>query len=105
MMAMGEDLGGANLDAVFTYLTDICAHSNKNLRPAALPRVMGPSPLAPAAWPTKALLMDEPRGEAEDFCRLDITPTTGVEFVWLIPIHASEYRLILDEGIDAFDAL
>lgn len=104
-MTLDERLGGASRDEVFDYVADLCAHSIVNLPRAQPPRVLGPSALAPPEWTTKALLIDEPRGETEEFHRIAIGEIHEVECLWLVPLHEREYRFILEKGIDAFDEL
>lgn len=104
-MTLPDDLGGCEIDEVTNYLADIGAHSVKNLGKSELPRIMGESKLAPLKWATKAILIDEPRGESEDFFEISIAKLLDVQFSWIIPIHETEYKFILDNGIDAFDEL
>ena len=63
----------------------------------------GASPLAPEKWTAKAILIDELRGESEALERIAVGSET-VELQWVVPISQKEAALILDQGIDAFDA-
>lgn len=105
LMVLPADMGGASLDEVFDYFADIAVHIVKNLTRSCLPRVLGPSALAPAKWGMKALLIDEATGESDDFDTVSIGGKFDVEVQWLIPVHEAEYKFILEEGIDAFDEL
>lgn len=60
------------------------------------------SDAAPEGWPN-AILFDDPRGEPNELNHFYI----GMQHVtlsWAVPIFASEYELIKDQGIEAFDA-
>lgn len=103
MMALEEGLGGESVDRVCAYLCDLIAHSIENTDGAEPPRVMGASPLAPEKWTAKAILIDELRGESEALERIAVGSET-VELQWVVPISQKEAALILDQGIDAFDA-
>ncbi len=104
-MTLPSDLGGGEMDDVINYLADLSAHSVKNFKKSELPIVMGESKLAPCKWRTKAILIDEPRGENEDFFQISINKFIEVQFYWVIPIHETECKFILKNGIDAFDKL
>jgi len=104
-MTLPEDFGGSTMDEVINYFVDFCVHSLENLNHAELPRVMGESKLAPAKWNTRAMLVDEPRGESEEFDQVQINDSLSVEFQWVIPIYQNEYKFILEHGIEEFDEL
>ena len=104
-MALPSGLGGASVDEILEYITDLSTHLVVKMNRSLPPRVLGPSKLAPVAWGPKALLIDEARGESDDFQNVKVNDTLEVEILWMIPIHENEYRFILKEGIDAFDEL
>lgn len=105
-MVLPDDLGGADLEEVFTYFASMAVHIVKNVRRSChLPRLLGPSPLAPAQWTTKALLIDEATGECEDFGTAQIGDKFEIEIEWLIPLTEAEYKFIIEKGINPFDDL
>lgn len=103
-MTLPQDLGGSTFQSVAEFLMDIFAYSinkNINLYPEqTIPEThLMPQPLKP-----KAVLFDEPRGEPENICEFQIG-IHNVKLLWVVPIYEEERRLILKEGINAFDEL
>lgn len=103
MLALKPDLGQENIDRIFTYFCDLIAHNIENIKSSGVPRVMTESTLAPENWTTKALLIDELRGESEDLEEIKIGEEV-ISVLWVVPITPKEAYIILQEGIDAFDA-
>ncbi|WP_231392101.1 MULTISPECIES: suppressor of fused domain protein [unclassified Paenibacillus] len=102
MLALKPDLGQESLDRIFSYFCDLIAHNIENIKSSEAPRVMTESALAPENWTTKALLIDELRGESEDLEEIKIGEEI-ISVLWVVPITHKEARIILQEGIDAFD--
>jgi len=63
---------------------------------------MSESALAPERWTTKAILIDELRGESEELEEI-IIGSEKVSLLWVVPINENEEKIILNKGIDAFD--
>jgi len=103
MLAVTPELGGASVDRIFTYICDLVAHHIAVSTDSEIPRVMGESALAPSGWTTRALLLDELRGESEALEELRVGSEI-VQILWAVPITAEEASLILLEGVEAFDA-
>jgi hypothetical protein len=103
MLALQPDLGQESIDRIFSYFCDLLAHNIEHVKSSDTPRVMTESALAPENWTAKALLIDELRGESEDLEEIQIGEEI-ISVLWVIPITDKEARLILEEGIDAFDA-
>ena len=103
MLALKPDLGQENIDRIFSYFCDLIAHNIENIKSSEVPRVMSESTLAPENWTTKALLIDELRGESEDLEEIKIGEEI-INVLWVVPITPKESLIILQEGIDAFDA-
>ncbi|RAV16731.1 suppressor of fused domain protein [Paenibacillus contaminans] len=103
MLALTPDLGQESIDRIFSYFCDLIAHNIENIKSSEVPRVMTESALAPENWTTKALLIDELRGESEGLEEMKIGEEV-ISVLWVIPITHKEARIILQEGIDAFDA-
>ncbi|MEF3311357.1 suppressor of fused domain protein [Paenibacillus sp. GYB004] len=103
MLALTPDMGQESVDRIFSYFCDLLAHTIENVKSSEVPRVMTESALAPENWTAKALLIDELRGESEDLEEIQIGEEI-ISVLWVIPITDKEARLILEEGIDAFDA-
>ena len=99
------DYGGASLEQVFNYILDISAHTISEIEDPTPPRVMPPSNLAPDKWGANAMLFDELRGENEGFHSILFGDVFKTQFIWGIPIFKSEYEMILENGIEFFDAL
>jgi hypothetical protein len=55
----------------------------------------------PAEWSIRAMLVDEPTGEPEELADTHVGPQ-HVQLWWLVPIHGAEYKLINEQGLDAF---
>ncbi|TVX93302.1 suppressor of fused domain protein [Paenibacillus agilis] len=102
MLALKPDLGQESIDRIFSYFCDLIAHNIENITSSEVPRVMTESTLAPENWTTKALLIDELRGESEDLEEIKIGEEI-ISVLWIVPITHTEARIILQEGIDAFD--
>jgi len=102
MLALTADLGQESIDRIFSYFCDLIAHNIENIKSSEIPRVMTESALSPENWTAKALLIDELRGESEDFEEIKIGEEI-ISVLWVIPITHKEVRIILQEGIDAFD--
>jgi len=103
MLALTPDLGQESIDRIFSYFCDLIAHNIENIKSSEVPRVMTESALAPENWTTRALLVDELRGESEELEEIKIGQEI-ISVLWVIPITHKEARIILQEGIDAFDA-
>ena len=102
MMALEEGLGGKAWTGVrISVRPDRPQHREHGRRRTAARD--GASPLAPEKWTAKAILIDELRGESEALERIAVGSET-VELQWVVPISQKEAALILDQGIDAFDA-
>lgn len=97
------DLGKASLESVCDYLLDIAVHTVTEISDITPPRVMPPSGLAPNEWRTKAVLFDELRGEDENFSSVLCEELFKTEFIWVVPIHESEFLSIVNNGIEEFD--
>jgi len=102
MLALESGLGNESIDRVFTYFCDIIAHNIENIESSEPPRVMSESALAPERWTTKAILIDELRGESEELEEI-IIGSEKVSLLWVVPINENEEKIILNKGIDAFD--
>ncbi len=102
MLALECELGGESIERVCGYVADLLVHHIRNAPNTVLPRLMPPSALAPGKWTTTALLLDEPRGEAEELEYFNIGDQQ-VALVWVLPITPSEAAMIADEGVESFD--
>jgi hypothetical protein len=102
MMALVDDLGGESVDVIFSYISDLIAHHIEVVNDDLIPRVMEESQLAPSGWSTKALLLDELRGESEELEEIAVGSEV-VRVLWAVPVTAQEAALILQEGVEAFD--
>lgn len=102
MLSLPSDNGGASSRQVVNFLLDLAAYALRadvRLREGF---VVGETPLAPTQWPTRYLLIDEPRGEPESLTEIPVG-TDQVKLWWVVPIYASEYELIRSQGLGAFD--
>jgi hypothetical protein len=103
MMALHQDLGGASVDRIFTYLCDLMAHHIETAADSQIPRVMEESGLAPAGWSATGFLLDELRGESEELEEIQVGGEV-VQIIWAVPVTVQEASLILREGMEAFDS-
>jgi hypothetical protein len=104
MLALPPDLGGATDDEVFNFMLDVSAYVVDELDMTQPPMITPETLLAPKKWRTRALLFDQARSEPEELSELAVGPDT-VEVLWVIPIYNSEYELIKNSGVEAFDVL
>ncbi|MFD1884934.1 suppressor of fused domain protein [Paenibacillus wenxiniae] len=102
MMALTSDLGDEPVERIFAYICDLLAHHIEVAPHSRIPRVMGESELAPDNWSTRALLLDELRGESEELEAIRIGDEI-VQVIWAVPITGQEAGLILQDGVEAFD--
>ena len=103
-MILPPDLRGASDQEVVSFMLDIAIHCYRKDVRCDVGSTIPETPLMPANWKPKALLLDEPRGEPEELAQIPIGDQR-VELLWLVPIYADEYELIKTKGIDAFDLL
>lgn len=102
MLALENKLGDESIDRIFSYFCDLITHNIEHIDSSVPPRVMSESHLAPEKWKTKAILIDELRGESEHLETLKIG-NEEVSVLWVVPISKQESKMILEKGIDAFD--
>lgn len=102
MLALENKLGDESIDRVFSYFCDLITHNIEHINSSAPPRVMSESHLSPEKWKTKAILIDELRGESESLETIKIG-NEEVNVLWVVPISSLESKMILEKGIDAFD--
>jgi hypothetical protein len=101
LMVTPPDNGGASMDDVITYLLDIMAYSLDERVNFGIDSVYPATPLAPAAWQARAMLIDAPRAEPEYLEQLHFAAQC-IELLWVVPIHQSEFDAIKARGIDVF---
>ncbi|WCM89483.1 suppressor of fused domain protein [Acidovorax sp. NCPPB 3576] len=104
MLALTSDLGGESSDRVFSYVVDLIAHHIENAASSTPPIVMAESEIAPAKWSSKALLIDELRGESESLEGIAVG-SESVPVLWVIPINSREVDIINREGVEKFDEI
>jgi hypothetical protein len=102
LFVLPNDLGGARRDEVFNYLLDISVYSLRNDVSFGCETLIAESALAPKGWSVKAILVDEARGESEEFESMHVG-AQHVALLWLVPIYRNEYYEIREHGIDSFD--
>ncbi len=101
LMVLPRDLGGATFTEVTSFLLDVFAHGLRQdvrLRPGF---TIAPTPLAPTAWPARALLFQEPLGEPEELATFHVDGI-HVDLLWVVPIHESEFEGIRQHGLEWF---
>ncbi len=104
LMVLPKEVAIEQEDKIKNYLFDVASYLLNALgRQLTVGTIIPESPLAPIGWP-KALLFDEPRGEPEELSCFHIG-SQHVDLFWLIPIYGSEYELIKEKGLGAFDKL
>lgn len=102
---LAKDLGGESIEVVFNYMLDICAHTVTKKGELHYPSVTDETHLCPEKWKTKALLIDEARGEPEDFLEVNLPNTLQPDILWVVPIFQTECNFIIARGIEEFDLL
>lgn len=101
LMVLPQDLGGATFKEVSSFMFDVFAYGLTSSTPLHVGFTIAASPLVPQAWPTHALLFDEPAGEPEDLATFHVGDL-HVDLLWLVPIHVGEYERIHQHGLDWF---
>lgn len=105
LMVLPYDIVEDEINNISHYICDISNHIinviGRNIEPE---EIVSESQYArvPEDWPN-ALLFDDPRGEPNELNHFYI----GLQHVilsWVVPIFASEYELIKNNGIESFDA-
>ena len=102
MLALENGLGGESVNRIFSYLSDLIAHNIENIENSEPPRVLDESHLAPERWTTKAVLIDELRGESDSLEQINVGDQT-IAILWVVPISKQELDIISTCGIEAFD--
>jgi hypothetical protein len=101
LMVLPGDLGGATFNEVSSFMFDVFAYGLTSTAPLRVGGSIAPSPLVPQAWPTRALLFDEPAGEPEDLATFHVDGL-HVDLLWVVPIYPGEYERIRQDGLDWF---
>lgn len=104
LFVLPSDLGGASFEAVADYALDIAVFGTRENVWFEVGRVFPESERAPQTWRPRALLIDEPRGEAEELSEF-VIGRRNVALLWVIPVFESEAALIASKGLAAFDEL
>jgi len=104
LFCLPEDLGGTNSESAVHYLLDIMAYSLRADVGMKVGALIPESSLAPGSWSTKAILIDEARGEDEEMSSINIVQQT-VDLLWMVPLTRNEYSLIKNKGIEEFDRI
>lgn len=104
LMCLPDTLVGAASEHIVHYLLDVMAYSLRSDVEFKIGAMIPESPLAPHAWNTKAILVDEARGEAEEMSSFQIG-AQQVDLLWLVPLTGTEYQFIKQKGIDEFDRI
>jgi len=104
LLCLPESLGGTDSVTAVNYLLDIMAYSLRPDVEMKIGTLIPESSLAPCSWNTKAILVDEARGEAEEISSFTIGQQF-IELLWLIPLTGNEYEFIKSKGIEEFDRI
>jgi len=103
-LVLPEEYFNTHKQEIFNYILDISVHrvlkSKKNIPP-----IIMESKLAPKEWLTRSILIDDPRGESEEFSENLLLGKNNPQILWIIPIYDEEYGLISKQGIEAFDKI
>jgi len=102
LLVVPADNGGASEGEVISFLVDTASYSLRSDVRFNVGQTIPPSPLLPSCWGARALLLDDPRGEAAELSDSHVG-IQHIKLVWLVPIHTDERDLILSRGIEAFD--
>jgi hypothetical protein len=102
LMVLPADLGGAQRTIVTNLLLDVMAYSLRTDVRFAAGTTIPVSPLTPSVWNARALLIDEPRGEAPELSTFHLG-VQHIDLFWVVPIHEAEYHLIKEKGLSALD--
>lgn len=102
LLTLPSDIAGESFETTSHFLLDVAVYSLRHDVGGNIGTLVPETPLAPRAWKPRALLFDEPRGEAESLATISVG-AQDVRVLWIVPIFASEYSLIEDHGLDAFD--
>jgi len=103
LLVLPSNLGGAKKSDVSDFFFDVMAYS---LRPDVTfvpERTVPETKLSPKIWRQKALLIDEPHGEADEVRSFDLGGNK-VNLLWIVPIYGAEQQIINDKGVEWFDA-
>lgn len=96
------ELADIGFGAVSSYAADIAAHLlGRSIRPevgSVIPQTSS------APWAPDAVVFDAPRGEAETIAHFQVG-RRSMRILWAVPVYAAEARLVMEEGLDTFDAL
>lgn len=104
LAVLPSSLAGASVEEVTNFILDLMAYSLRADVRIAPGETIPPSPLMPVSWVPRAILLDEPRGEAEELVHFQIGSQL-VHLIWAIPIYKQELELIVQSGLEAFDQL
>lgn len=102
-MAVPSDNAGATQAEIENFMFDVMCFSLQDNVQFELGATFPETPLMPASWPARALLIDEPRAEPEFIESISVGEET-VNLLWIVPIYKSEHDLIVNSGLADFDA-
>lgn len=101
LLTTAVDFSGSSFDEASALVMDVVAYFvQHNLEPI-VDHTLKADILMPGVWPTRALLIDEPRGEAEELASFHVGGR-HLDLIWLVPIYQEEYEFILSKGIEEF---
>jgi hypothetical protein len=100
-MVLPPDLGGATFTEVSSFVLDVFALGLERDVELSVGYRIAPTALMPAAWPARAILLDEPAGEPEELATFHVEGAHA-DLLWIVPIYESEYQGIDQHGLDWF---
>lgn len=105
LMVLPFDIVSDQAKTLSDFLFNIAKHllnsNNRTIPPQNIVLSSHLDSTVPSNWP-KALLFDDPIGEPDTLHRFYIG-TQNVQLRWVVPIFESEYHLIKNQGMEAFD--
>jgi Suppressor of fused protein (SUFU) len=104
VMILPRCLGGASDIEVMSFMMDIVAYFRELKIPLNEGTIIPETPLAPQTWKPRAILIDTPRGEAEELENHQVGSHV-INLYWLVPVYKNEYDLIKERGLNEFDHL
>jgi hypothetical protein len=104
LLVLRKDLAGASTSDAMKVLLDVSAYALRHQLSLNSGVIIVPVSVFPQPWKTEAILLDDALAEPHEVALMQIGPVS-VDLLWVIPLFASEVRVIESHGRETFDEI